>query len=465
MRHIHILFFILLLTPLLGVAQSIDISKTQGSNYVVIVDQDTLSGTHQFAHTATNRLRDEAVKLGVYDPSQSRTVRTVGSNWIVVADQDTLPNTFIEQYTAIQAMVRAVGDYYLDGSRNIRAYKNEEIRLTNTGSHFIRAVRNEELRLDRLDLYYLDDYIIEIEEVVDTVYIINTVYEQLVKEMNWVHKQNDPNVHYIEVEVEHQADSLHVYLEGCGVRWVNWQTGDSIDCNELVYIFAEATKGNRTVIVRDSVDLEVFNDFFLNENMEGDNQWIFTADNFDETQWSQFWHGSSTLTEDGLYMVLEDTASGSNVWINEVVPYTNQMEVYMVASTAGASPHIRALATPYGYAQDIYYSGSIGGLQYAYWRNADFETPWAQGMYTFQTNILIEGQGDYIHKVLRVEDGMVYVKAWFGDDEPAEWTYTVPVVEGYEEVMGGLGIGAHSPNVRHIEYLSVGINGQTAPRR
>jgi len=59
----------------------------------------------------------------------------------------------------------------------------------------------------------------------------------------------------------------------------------------------------------------------------------------------------------------------------------------------------------------------------------------------------------------------VYIKSWFGDNEPPEWMYITEVGEPYLNIEGGLGIGAHSIRVRYIEYLSVGINGSSAPRK
>ncbi len=485
----YLLLIIFSIIPMVTHGQSVNITKSAGSNWNIIVDDDTLSGTHRDTHTAYNRLINEAVERGVYDQDRSRAIRSAGSNWFVVADGDTLDGTYLEQYTAIQAMIGAVGDYDL-GNNLIRAYQNEELRLSNTNPHFIRAVRTQELRLDRLDLYYFDETIYE--EVVDTV--LHSRESQLLNSITHTYHVSDENREVLTFRWYSDATFNDIiwscgenvlYDEQRGYRWGYSETteikGERIDGThwfeveitlpesecEVFHHYIWSQDLNWGVRNDGMVDiLQEREDYNIEEEPEiGVNQWVFTPDNFDVTDWTQYWHGSSILSSDESHIILEDVQSGSNVWINNTVPYTNDMEVFMISTTEGATPHIRMLATDYGYAQDIYYSTSLTAIQYAYWNNSDPTVEWRQNMYTHQLDIPVDGSGEYVNKLMRVRDGSVYIKSWFGDNEPPEWMYITEVGEPYLNIEGGLGIGAHSIRVRYIEYLSVGINGSSAPRK
>lgn len=690
MKHIWLtLILVLGLCVDLSYSQWIDLTKEGGSNYIILVNSDTLVGTHTTTHTAANRLVDEAIALGVYDSQQSRIVRSAGSNWFVVSNQDTLVNTYLEQYTAIEAMVNSLPDPSAFVGDSIRAYRQEELRLTNTGNYNIRAVRNERIRLDRLDFYWLDNTIYE--EVVDTVYVtetdtvfvdniiteivvdtvqviervtetyIDTVFvdrpvvetyidtvlvfdtitefyvdtvfvdkpvtyvdtvfvDRVVREtyIDTVFSQSPPityidtvfvdrivretyidtvftpsppityidtvlvdnfitetiidtvivetvvndtlfvNVpsdtiyvstqfyeNYVEVIDTVFVDTLDYAKRGSDllrdvtdtfnevdstitVNWISdgtfndityrcteqtttadstWWGGTNsvretlapnpsyvyeytapIDCSGIFSYYIWSASPNWSArydktIYTDTME-ELYFDFVISPAPEEPDtttavsdttvtaqvQWEFTPQTFDVTEWTQYWDGSSQLSSDSLYITLADTAVGSNVWIHNTIPNSSQMEIFMRAETVNASPHIRALATPYGYAQDVYYASGLGVLQYSYWSNSDPTVPFGgTGMYNYQADIPVNGTGEFINILMSVEGSgfnkRVYIKAWFDAfGEPTEWMFDADVLGEFEDIQGGVGFGAHSVATRRIEYLSVGINGFPAPR-
>ena len=399
-----------------------------------------------------------ALQVAIASAQTFELVRPADFRYYVTVDQDTVATRSLD-YKAYQDAVE---------------YK---CRFPNS-TVIVRPSGVEVRGCPALEPEYIYDEIIV--EIIDTVYVteLDTVFvftEDVITDTLYVELRDTVLIGLQNVEWEHRISNgdVSMLIEGnsestVSIRWGcnqleqsgSWGVHEGFfraeiptTCTETFVFEVVHRDGSYQAIYSDSVPMNI---------LAPENQWVFTPANFDPAEWTQYWHGSSLLWTGDDFIAVQDTASGSNVWIHNEIPHTSEMEIYMEASTLAATAHIRALATPYGYAQDIYFTTG-GDLHYAYWSNTDPDQPWAQRMYTLVEQIPIGIIEDRAKMLLRVDNDQVFIKVW-GEEEPEEWSFVTNVVLPYVGVEGGVGIGAHSVATRQIYYLSVGIDGQQAPR-
>lgn len=86
---------------------------------------------------------------------------------------------------------------------------------------------------------------------------------ELIKTVNWEHRQSSVDQHRIYLEINHVADSISHQFLACGQTWK-----EVIQCSEMAYFEITAIKGERAVTYRDSINLKLLNELFLLERSD-----------------------------------------------------------------------------------------------------------------------------------------------------------------------------------------------------
>lgn len=180
---------------------------------------------------------------------------------------------------------------------------------------------------------------------------------------------------------------------------------------------------------------------------------------FDLTEWTQHWAKNSSWTVNPPSSAkLTITDRGSQLWTWDIVPPSNQFEVYLetVDPDTLNTFHIRVLAdTLLQTSQDMYVNaGQIT-------QNRFNDGTWTSDL-LFDTEQVTDGR--VVRMLLRVTDeGDYLAKTWLnGEPEPDSWQVQSTLNEALSE--GVFGLGAHSAGERSLIRLGVGVSGAPAPR-
>jgi len=86
---------------------------------------------------------------------------------------------------------------------------------------------------------------------------------EIIETVDWEHRQSAVDEHRIRFEITHDADSVSYEITACGQTW-----DDIILCSDTAYFIITAFKGERTDTHRDSINLKLLNDLFVQERSE-----------------------------------------------------------------------------------------------------------------------------------------------------------------------------------------------------
>lgn len=84
--------------------------------------------------------------------------------------------------------------------------------------------------------------------------------DELIENVDWEHRQSSPDVHKVTFEITHNANSVSTEIFACDQTWEN-----VIHCSDTAYFVVTAIKGERTVTYRDSINLKLLNELFVQE--------------------------------------------------------------------------------------------------------------------------------------------------------------------------------------------------------
>ena len=84
--------------------------------------------------------------------------------------------------------------------------------------------------------------------------------DELIENVDWEHRQSSPDVHRVTFEITHNADSVSTEIFACDQTWEN-----VIHCSATAHFVIKAIKGERTVTYRDSINLKLLNELFVQE--------------------------------------------------------------------------------------------------------------------------------------------------------------------------------------------------------
>ncbi|MDZ7757375.1 hypothetical protein [Rhodohalobacter sp.] len=87
--------------------------------------------------------------------------------------------------------------------------------------------------------------------------------DELIENVDWEHRQSSPDVHRVTFEITHNADSVSTEIFACDQTWEN-----VIHCSDTAHFVITAMKGERTVTYRDSINLKLLNELFVQERSE-----------------------------------------------------------------------------------------------------------------------------------------------------------------------------------------------------
>jgi hypothetical protein len=86
---------------------------------------------------------------------------------------------------------------------------------------------------------------------------------ELIESVDWEHRQSSPDEHRVTFEITHHADSVSTEIFACDQTWEN-----VIHCSDTAHFVITAIKGERTVTYRDSINLKLLNELFVQERSE-----------------------------------------------------------------------------------------------------------------------------------------------------------------------------------------------------
>ena len=84
--------------------------------------------------------------------------------------------------------------------------------------------------------------------------------DEIIETVDWEHRQSSPDIHKVTFEITHNADSVSTEIFACNQTWEN-----EIHCSDTAHIEITAIKGERTVTYRDSINLKLLNELFVQE--------------------------------------------------------------------------------------------------------------------------------------------------------------------------------------------------------
>ncbi|PKD44557.1 hypothetical protein CWD77_03580 [Rhodohalobacter barkolensis] len=82
--------------------------------------------------------------------------------------------------------------------------------------------------------------------------------EDLILSVDWEHRQSEIDIHRINLEINHVADSISYVIHACDQAWDN-----EIRCSDTAYFTISAFKDSLTQTYRDSIDLQLMNQLFV----------------------------------------------------------------------------------------------------------------------------------------------------------------------------------------------------------
>ena len=84
--------------------------------------------------------------------------------------------------------------------------------------------------------------------------------DELIETVDWEHRQSSPDVHRVTFEITHNADSVSTEIFACNQTWEN-----VIHCSDTAHFEITAFKGEMSVTYRDSINLKLLNQLFVQE--------------------------------------------------------------------------------------------------------------------------------------------------------------------------------------------------------
>ncbi|MFO7798585.1 MAG: hypothetical protein R6V22_02365 [Rhodohalobacter sp.] len=84
--------------------------------------------------------------------------------------------------------------------------------------------------------------------------------DDLIETVDWEHRQSTPDVHRVTFEITHHADSVSTEIFACDQTWEN-----VIHCSDTAHFVITAIKGEREVTYRDSINLKLLNELFVQD--------------------------------------------------------------------------------------------------------------------------------------------------------------------------------------------------------
>lgn len=84
--------------------------------------------------------------------------------------------------------------------------------------------------------------------------------DDLIETVDWEHRQSTPDVHRVTFEITHHADSVSTEIFACDQTWEN-----VIHCSDTAHFVITAIKGEREVTYRDSINLKLLNNLFVQD--------------------------------------------------------------------------------------------------------------------------------------------------------------------------------------------------------
>lgn len=86
---------------------------------------------------------------------------------------------------------------------------------------------------------------------------------EIIETVDWEHRQSAVDEHRIRLEITHSADSISYEITACDQSW-----DEIIRCSDTAYFTITAFKGERTTTHRDSINLKLLNELFVQERSE-----------------------------------------------------------------------------------------------------------------------------------------------------------------------------------------------------
>jgi hypothetical protein len=82
--------------------------------------------------------------------------------------------------------------------------------------------------------------------------------EDLILSVDWEHRQSEIDIHRINLEITHEADSVSYVIHACDKDWE-----DEIRCSDTAYFTITAYKNGLTQTYSDSINLQLMNQLFV----------------------------------------------------------------------------------------------------------------------------------------------------------------------------------------------------------